>query len=78
MDGDRTAFFRTHTAVIEEELFHKARGEASEAGAKAWREGCMNLSSGLWVRTFDAGAFAARVFLESISFLWSKLVFPWL
>jgi len=30
---------RPHTAVIEGEFLHEARREASEAGAKTWREG---------------------------------------
>lgn len=40
----RTALFRTHTAVNEEELFHKGRGKAKEAGAEA---------RGVWTRTQD-------------------------
>ena len=36
---DRTAIPRLCTAVIEGELLHEARGNASKAGSKAWCEG---------------------------------------
>jgi len=56
------------------ELFHKARGGASEAGAKAWVEGCVSRDAGSpdgWRmhNMGDARTYAARVCFARFNFL---------